>query len=260
VKAQDLLVTVLITLGATASTSRGSVLPQILTLPAPSEVEQASGTFPTEAQSAIEKIPDEEVVPQDPGERSARLAMNKRFNGGPRDLTRSQDHLVEHYAPRILPVIPTKESGIIFVGSLLKVQPYLSADRTRIYTELTFRVEDTLKYRPGVPRSTDGMIVIDSIGGVLRLRSGQVIRDDTDLDYGGKPYVGGRYVVFANERPEGETLDIAKAYELRNGRVLKLANDGKPGTTFLSTTENKADDPLSYESTFFQAIELGERK
>lgn len=60
----------------------------------------------------------------------------------------AKGRFIEHYAPRMLPAIPLKESGIVFVGNVLKVQPYLSENRTHVYTEMIFRVEDLFKYPP----------------------------------------------------------------------------------------------------------------
>ena len=246
------LLAVAIGLGATISLCV-RVPAQISSSP-PSVAQQQNVTASAGVQGETENVSDEEALSQDPNERGARLAKNRRFNGGHYDLTRSEDRFIEHYAPRMLPAIPVKESGIIFVGSVLRIQPYLSEDRTHIYTEMTFRVEDMFKYPPSFTRPANGTLVIDRIGGTMRLRSGQVVRDDTDVDIGGKPYVGGRYVVFVKERSEREALDIIKAYELRDGKVFKLAEDGKPGKVLISTTPSKTDDPLSDEQTLLQAV------
>ena len=226
----------------------------------PSVVGEQDGTLSAGTPNSTENISDEEVLPQDPNEREARLGRNRYFNGGHYDLTSGEDRFIEHYAPRMLPAIPLKESGIVFVGSVLKVQPYLSEDRTHVYTEMTFRVEDLFKCPPTFTRPADGTLVIDRIGGTMRLRSGQVVRDYTDLDIGGNPYIGGRYVVFAKERPKHGALDIVRAYELRDGKVFRLAEDGKPGKVLLSTKANRTDDPLSNEQTFLHAIVASDPK
>lgn len=215
---------------------------------------------PPPTVTPAQTISAEEVLPQDPSERQARLVKNRYFNGGHYDLTRDEDRFIEHYAPARLPVIPLKESGIVFVGSLLKIQPYLSEDRTHVYTEMTFGVEDDLFKSPStITRPADGTLIIDRIGGTMRLRSGQVVRDYTDLGIGGNPYIGGRYVVFAKEQPNHGPLDIVRAYELRDGRVFRLAEDGKPGEVLLTTKANQIDDPLSNEQTFLQAVRAGSK-
>lgn len=214
---------------------------------------EQNGDISAGALTSAPNIIDEEPLPENPNERKARVERSRYFNGGQADLTRSGNQFIEHYALSVLPPIPFKESGIIFVGTILKLQPYLSEDRTHIYTEMVFRVEDLFEYSSSFARSPDGRLVIDRIGGNMRLRSGQLIRDYTDLDIGGSPYVGGRYVVFAKERPKHGPLDIVRAYELRNGQVFKLGQDGKPGKV-LFTTRPGAKDPLSDEQTFLQAV------
>jgi len=204
-------------------------------------------------QGAAESVGEEQSLPEDPSERATRLATNRRYNGGHYDLTVSEDRFIEHYAPRALPAIPTRESKGVFVGSVLGTQPYLSEDRTHVYTEITFRVEEMPKNPAGFARPANGTLVIDRIGGAIRLKSGRVVRDDTDVGIGGRVYVGGRYVVFATEQQKREGLDIVKAYELRNGRVFKLMEDGTPGAVLLSNTPNRGDS-LSDEQTFLQTI------
>lgn len=69
----------------------------------------------------------------------------------------------------------------------------------------------------------------------------------------GKPYLGGRYVLFANRVNKGQDLTMIKAYELRDGKVFKLTEDGIAGTTVLSRKRNKHDS-LSSEETFLQTL------
>src|SRR5882672_1683981 len=73
-------------------------------------------------QGAAESVGEEQSLPEDPSERATRLATNRRYNGGHYDLTVSEDRFIEHYAPRALPAIPTRESKGVFVGSVLGTQ------------------------------------------------------------------------------------------------------------------------------------------
>ena len=66
-------------------------------------------------------------------------------------------------------------------------------------------------------------------------------------------------MVFAKERPKHGSPDIIRVYELRDGKVLRLAEDGKPGKVLLSTKANQTDDPLSNEQTFLQAVVAGSK-
>jgi hypothetical protein len=146
-----------------------------------------------------------------------------------------------------------KESALALVGSVTKVQPYLSVDRTHIYTETTLQVEELFKSPEGFKLSSDQTLILDQIGGAMRIRSGRVIRDGSGIDFLGQTYVGGRYVFFLRQVHEGKDLAIVKAYELRDGKVFKLTEDGSPGKVLLSKTPNKADS-LSDEQEFLQAI------
>jgi hypothetical protein len=75
----------------------------------------------------------------------------------------------------------------------------------------------------------------------------------------GKPYVGGRYVVFSETIHKGEDLTMIRAYELRDRKVFKLTEDGTPGSVVLSNKPNQPDR-LSNEETFLQAVRSGAAK
>ena len=198
-------------------------------------------------------VADEEPLPQDPRERAARLAKFLRYSGGKGDLTKSDELFFEQYEPRSLPLIPLGESAIAFKGQVIKMQAFLSADRSHIYTEITLRVDEIFKQVKDFKLSSGQTLMVTQIGGALKLRSGRVIRDETREGFMGKPYLGGRYVLFADRVNKGEDLTMIKAYELRDGKVFKLTEDGSVGTTVLSRKRNKRDS-LSSEKTFLQTL------
>jgi hypothetical protein len=145
-----------------------------------------------------------------------------------------------------------KESALALVGRVTKVQPYLSADRTHIYTETTIQIEEVFKSPEGFS-PPDLTLITDQIGGAMKMPSGRVIRDGSRIDFPGQANAGGRYVFFLRQVHEGKDLAILSAYELRDGKVFKLTEDGSPGNVLLSTTPNKADS-LSDEQDFLQTI------
>ena len=163
-----------------------------------------------------------------------------------------RDCFFEHFAPGPLPLIPLKESALALVGRVSKVQPYLSADRTHIYTETTIQIEEVFKSPEGFS-PPDLTLITDQIGGAMKMPSGRVIRDGSRIDFPGQANAGGRYVFFLRQVHEGKDLAILSAYELRDGKVFKLTEDGSPGNVLLSTTPNKADS-LSDEQDFLQTI------
>ena len=176
-----------------------------------------------------------------PMEREARLAKNLRYNGGGCDLTQGEDCFMEQYEPRALPLIPLAEGAIAFKGQVVKMQYYLSADRTHVYTEATWKVDEMFKQPKDFKLSSDEIIITDQIGGAIKLHSGRIARDNTRDGFMGKPHIGGRYVVFLQTIHKGEDLTMIRAYELRNGNVFKLTEDGTPGSVVLSNKPNQPD-------------------
>lgn len=187
-------------------------------------------------------------------ENTAREAKSTRYNGGGCDLTvPGRDCFFEHFAPGPLPLIPLKQSAFALLGRVTKVQPYLSADRTHIYTETTIQIEEVFKSPEGFSFPSDQTLITDQIGGAMLMASGRVIRDGSRIDFLDQTYVGGRYVFFLRQVHEGKDLAILRAYELRDAKVFKLTEDGSPGKVLLSRTPNKPDS-LSDEQGFLQTI------
>jgi hypothetical protein len=150
---------------------------------------QAATTDNAKQQS---NVADETPLPEDSKEREARLSKNARYNGGGCDLTQGEDCFMEQYEPRGLPLIPLAEGAIAFMGQVSKIQAYLSADRTHVYAETTWKVDELFKQPKDFKLSSDGMIITDQIGGTATLGSGRTAADNTRNGFMGKPYVGGR--------------------------------------------------------------------
>ena len=186
----------------------------------------------------------------------ARRAKSVRYGGGRCDITtKAEDHecFFEQYEPAALPLIPVEQSTIAFLGQVTDVKPYLSADRTHIYTETTFRVEELFKSAENFKLPSDQTLIADQLGGSMKLPSGRIIHDNTRSGYMGKPRVGGRYVLFLKAIHESKDLEVLRAYELRDGKVFKVTEDGSPSNVLLSRTPNKPDS-LSDEQGFLQTI------
>jgi hypothetical protein len=191
-------------------------------------------------------------------EKVVREARSARYNGGRCDLTvPGRDCFFEHFAPGALPLIPLKESTLALLGTVTTVKPYLSADRTHIYTETTIQVEEVFKSPDSFTLPPDRTLITDQIGGAMRMASGRVIRDGSVVDFIGKTYVGGRYVFFLRQVHDGKDIAILSAYELRDGKVFKLTEDGRPGTVLLSRTPNQPDS-LSDEQGLLQTLRRGD--
>jgi len=225
---------------------------------APFSIADAATTAASKQQQSDADVADEESLPQDSKERAVRLAKSVRYNGG-RCNIRTQDCFFESVYPSGLPLLPLKESTIAFVGDVLRIQPYLSEDQTHIYTETTWKVQEIFKQPRDFTRSSDETITTDQIGGAIKIASGRIVRDDTRFGFMGRPYVGGHYIVFVKITHKGEDLTMIRAYELRDGKVFKLTEDGAAGREVLSQKPNQPDF-LSKEDTFLKAVRSRAKK
>jgi len=77
----------------------------------------------------------------------------------------------------ILWELPVNWSNTIVVGSVKRIQPYLSEDKRNIYTEYTISVTEVLKDAKGLSLNAASTISLDRMGGAIRLNSGRVLRD-----------------------------------------------------------------------------------
>jgi hypothetical protein len=187
------------------------------------------------------EVVEEAPEPSDPQTRASRLAKNMRYNIGGRNLTvasknlgpdEEEDRFVEHYWLSGAQLFPTSESAIVVLGTLSSAQPYLSEDRSNIYTELTLRVDEILKNDSASPVAPNTSIVADLQCGALRRASGQVVRLDIPNRGPGRLRPGQRYLLFVRRIHEGKDLAIVTGFELRQGQVYGLRSNG--GVSFES--------------------------
>jgi hypothetical protein len=187
-------------------------------------------------------------VPSMSPDEATRLAKAKRYDEGKVDLTtlRPGEVLIDQYWPRI-EVMPVSGSASVIVGVVLGLQAYLSNDRSRIYTEITVRIEEVLKSDKG---NMIGTVILDKLGGALHMKEGRIVRDPLHICYLGNVRCGARYVFFAKKTHDGMDLEMQKAYELRGGEVYELTDDGGPGTQLLGG----GAEALSNERIFLATV------
>ena len=195
----------------------------------------------------------EESESSHPKEREARRAKNTRYNTGGADLTVERMQGSEIFFEQVWPAvdfIPAAESALVVIGRVIKVQPYLASDRSRIYTEITIAVDDLLKRDQDNRVAANKTVVIDRLGGALKLKTGRVVRDDTWIDNLGSPQLGQRYVVFARAINDAKDISLIKSYELIDGKV--FTNDSRP-SRLISIL---AGVPLAWEdeAAFLKAV------
>ena len=93
-------------------------------------------------------------------------------------------------------------------------------------------------------------MVIDRLGGALKLKTGQVVRDDIQIDNLGKPKLGKRYVFFARRVNDGSDISLIKSYELLDGKV--FTNDSRPSR--LTSTLPGVPQAWADEAAFLKAV------
>jgi hypothetical protein len=114
---------------------------------------------------------------------------------------------------------PSAASDLVAVVTFSDFVPRISQSHRSVYTELIFKVNDVLKQSAG--RVANGESITSILpGAALLLDNGKTLRyfpeggDDLPL----RP--GGRYLVFLKYRPQTDTFDFIKHWELKGGRLV----------------------------------------
>lgn len=177
------------------------------------------GSSPS-SQDESRDVFDEARLPSGAQDADARRDKCRRYDTGGHDLTADAGDS-EYFAESIWPRVDLGDSDVIVVGTVRSRQPYLSQDRSRIFTEFVVDIESLIKTDSGLDRSA-GSVTMDRLGGALRLTSGLVVRDDIQLCFLGWPEVGGRYVLFARRIHDGKDLEFFHGYRLVDGKALPI--------------------------------------
>lgn len=217
-------------------------------------VAQGQSLQTSEAQRKVDgDIVAEEPEPSNPKEREGRRAKNRRYNTGGTDLTVERPPNSEIFFEHVWPAvhfIPAAKSAVVVVGRVIKVQPYLSSDRSRIYTEMTIAVDHLLKQDQGNRVAAHKTVVIDRVGGALKLKTSRIVRDDIQIDYLGHLKLGRRYVMFGQAINNGHDISLIKSYELADGKV--FTNDSRPSR--LISTVAGVPSTWQDEAEFIKAV------
>jgi hypothetical protein len=203
-----------------------------------------------------DRLSDGEALPSDPTERKLRLKKNSRYTGGVCNLMEDVPGRVciEQYYPRGTTVMPIEETDFSALGTVTSLKTYLSSDRTRIYTEISLKIEEAFRIPKRSRLENGGTVVIDRLGGAVRLSSGRVVCDETTVDYLGRTREGGRFVLFAKWIHHQKDLTLIRGYEIRDGRVFYLLSDyTKPGEPPQPVPPDDSWLP-SQEAEFLQAL------
>jgi hypothetical protein len=178
-----------------------------------------------------------------------RKSKNAQYNSKGDDLTTRNpnfEYFVETFIPRGLPLIPVEESSVVVVGKVVKIQPYLSEDKSQIYTEITVQVQSLLKNDDS--QSEIKTIILDKLGGAVRLNSGRIIQYEVQINGRGNPCKDNRYIFFIQKTDKNKGYYFIKGYELSEGKVFTLDNSNKK----LISEKYKISESFSDEKNFLE--------
>jgi len=204
--------------------------------------------------AAIDEAPESD----EPTQRANRAAKNARYDSqvNNRDLSSLPPGQSMHvigcgrYDPTIL---PTGSHDLIVLGTLINIQPYLSANRTAIYSEYQLDIEQVFKSPPEDLSIEQGRLLIDRPGGVLRMRDGKIITSTESGTGMARPLdVGRRYVLFCRLIHDKRDLILGFAFELREGKAYALWQS--PGYDRPVGELPGAVPALSEEQAFIEAV------
>lgn len=202
-------------------------------------------------QDAIDEAPQ----PSDVEQQTHRDAKNRRYNRGGRDLTTMDAgmSIAEIGCGPVQPLLPTTYTPIILIGTVIGAQPYLSEDRSYVYTEYAVQVEKLLKKDTDTLPMAGDSLIVDRTGGVLRQRNGHVIRYDSSGSNMARPLqMGDRYVLFLNRIHDGADLILGPGFQLRE-RKAYLLGEQKGQETLVGSIQGIATE-LSDEEKFIWAV------
>ena len=216
------------------------------------ETTDVDGCWQQIASRAIDEAPD----PLDPVERLAREAKNLRYDEPEgRDLTTLEPGTfmmtIACSGGGLCRALPEGAYGTVVLGTVRAVQPYLSSNRTAIYTEYELELEEVFKSAGSHVQMFDRTVAVDRMGGILRRRSGQII----SWTFSGAmvPHVldlHGRYVIFLREVHDGVDLMLGTVIELRDGQAYLL---GEQSDRLVGTFAGE-DPSMSDEAAFLEAV------
>jgi hypothetical protein len=195
---------------------------------------QGNGATPTQNPQAAPAgvTPYSDAIPNSTD--LLRRKRSDRYNSRPGTPPLDEDSYptleVASSDPAELPDLPVNKSDAIIVGSIAAQHAYLSSDRTAIYTEFKVQVEQYLKAPKDLPLPAGAGIEVERQGGSIQFSSDVTI--SRGLANKSLPWVGKRYLLFLDYRPEGKDFSLMTGYRLEGALVVPLdKSDTGPGST-----------------------------
>lgn len=133
--------------------------------------------------------------------------------------------------------IPTDRSDVVVVATAQSFQPYISADNSTVYSELTAAPDEVLKDKRNVIRHGQSFIILQR-GGTVQLSEGRIVES---APYGGSNPIRlmTRYLLFLRYHPEEQAFTVIRSWDLSRARPHEMDNDGHPYLNRPDSLENK---------------------
>ena len=139
--------------------------------------------------------------------------------------------------------VPIQTSDLVVIGMVSNFQPFLSTDKSMVYSELSLSPTDVLKdnthlVTPSVP------ITILQRGGTLRLPDQEVLNS---VPYGGSNpiRIATRYLLFLKYQKAQQAFTVIRAWDLSGAKPLEMDDDGHP---YVGRTQSLEDILTSEEN------------
>jgi hypothetical protein len=149
------------------------------------------------------------------------------------------------------PALPITQDNFVVVGEVIDAQAFLSDDKTNIFSEFSFRVEDVLKQNAEQPVSINEVITTERAGGKVKLPSGKMLH--RLVEGVPMPKMGKRYVMFLKYDKETDSSYIITGYKLEAGKVTPLDGMGLEGQIVQSLENFQQYDSVD-ENSFLNTV------
>jgi hypothetical protein len=133
--------------------------------------------------------------------------------------------------------IPTQMSDAVVVATAVSFQPFLSADGTMVYAELTATPFEVLKDKTGSLVSGKALIILQR-GGTLQLSGGKVV---DAVPYGGSNPIRlmNRYLLFLRYHPQEQAFTVIRLWDLSQDKPHEMNDDGHPYVSRANSVEDE---------------------
>lgn len=120
--------------------------------------------------------------------------------------------------------IPTQMSDAVVVATAVSFQPFLSVDRSMVYSELATTPFEVLKDKTNSLVPGSSFIALQQ-GGTLQLPDGKVVNA---VPYGGKNPIRlmTRYLLFLRYHPQEQAFTVIRSWDLSQEKPHEMDDDG----------------------------------